>query len=57
MLIEVSQTQEPRLFDEAMILRQKTIDVEWFNVGSVRGVEEFNFGGTFLSIVMALSEH
>jgi hypothetical protein len=54
--IKLCQMRIPGLFDEGMVLRSKHIDVQWLEVGQVRGVEELNFEGFFLSLLMAQSE-
>jgi hypothetical protein len=54
--IKLRQIRIPGLFDEGMVLRSKHIDVQWFDAEQVRGVDELNFEGFFLSLLMAQSE-
>jgi hypothetical protein len=54
--INLAQLRTPGLFDEDMILRSKHIDVQWLNVEQVRGLEELNFEGSYLSLLMAQGE-
>jgi hypothetical protein len=54
--IKLRQMRTSGLFDEDMVLRAKHIDVQCLDVEQVRGVEELNFEGFFLNLLMAQSE-
>jgi hypothetical protein len=54
--VNLSQTRTPGLFDDDMVLRSKHLDLQLLNVGQLGGVEELDFEGSYLSLLMAQGE-